>query len=359
MTSGRVRAGIAALALLSVVAVHERSRRALAAAADDPRPPHRLSETGLYAPGQPGVIDPRNRAFSPQYPLWTDGAAKSRWVYLPPGAAIDASDPYEWNVPVGARFWKEFRFDGRKVETRLIWRASTEKWVFASYMWDADGTDATLAPERGVRNVAEVAPGRFHGIPATTDCVACHVSGRPQLLGFNALQLSPDRDPGAIHGEPLAPGMITLNTLARDGLLSPVPAHFLAQPPAIRTSSPRTRSMLGYFAANCGSCHNGRGEISALGPVITQRDLLDDGDRIAGSLVGQLTRWQVPGKAEGESALVDPVDPDRSAIVVRMRSRSPSSQMPPLGTVLRDQTALEALNDWIADLVPEHSRRRD
>jgi hypothetical protein len=31
-----------------------------------------------------------------------------------------------------------------------------------------------------------------------------------------------------------------------------------------------------------------------------------------------------------------------------MRSRSPSSQMPPLGTVLRDQAAVEELARWIS-----------
>ena len=44
-------------------------------------------------------IDPRNLAFAPQYPLWTDGAAKRRWISLPPGTAIDASDPENWVFP--------------------------------------------------------------------------------------------------------------------------------------------------------------------------------------------------------------------------------------------------------------------
>jgi hypothetical protein len=31
-----------------------------------------------------------------------------------------------------------------------------------------------------------------------------------------------------------------------------------------------------------------------------------------------------------------------------MRSRSPSSQMPPLGTTLRDEAAVAAVRQWIA-----------
>ena len=40
--------------------------------------------------------------------------------------------------------------------------------------------------------------------------------------------------------------------------------------------------------------------------------------------------------------------PDASAMLVRMRSRRPSSQMPPLGTVLRDDKAIAAVSKWIA-----------
>ena len=34
--------------------------------------------------------------------------------------------------PVGTRFWKEFTFNGRKVETRFLWRASAGRWIFAT-----------------------------------------------------------------------------------------------------------------------------------------------------------------------------------------------------------------------------------
>ena len=51
--------------------------------ASEDRVPERLSETGLYVAGQPGVVAPGNRPFSPQYPLWTDGAAKARCVVPP------------------------------------------------------------------------------------------------------------------------------------------------------------------------------------------------------------------------------------------------------------------------------------
>jgi mono/diheme cytochrome c family protein len=115
--------------------------------------------------------------------------------------------------------------------------------------------------------------------------------------------------------------------------------------------------MLGYLAANCGSCHNGNGEIAVLGPSLAFKDVMADGDAVAARLVGHPTTWQVPGLAEGESALISHRAPELSAMLVRMRSRRPSSQMPPLGTILKDQDAIAALSAWIvADLVPSHER---
>lgn len=351
---GWLRAIGVALAVVWVAAAEHAIRRAQAAAPDEtPRAPARLAETGLYEAGRVGVIDPGNRPFAPQYALWSDGAAKRRWVYLPPHATIDASVADEWEFPVGTRFWKEFSFAGRKVETRLMWRASSSRWVFASYRWNPEQTDAVLAHELGEPGVAAVAPGRSHGIPAVADCLVCHGEKRPTALGFSALQLSPDRDPLAIHGETVSADMVTLTTLMAERRLSPDPAALAAAPPRIRTANPETRAALGYLAANCGGCHNGRGEIAALGPTLVTRDLVADGDAVARALVGQKTKWQVPGRPDGTSMLIDPDSPEQSAILVRMRSRQPSSQMPPLGTVLRDQAALDHLTRWVASQARE------
>jgi mono/diheme cytochrome c family protein len=321
---------------------------AASAAGGDLHAPPRLADTGLYAAGSTDDIDQRNRPFAPQYPLWSDGAAKKRWVYLPARSTIDVTSVNAWDFPVGTRFWKEFSFQGRRVETRFLWKASAAGWIAASYLWNKDGTDAVLAPEQGVRGVADIAPGRGHSIPSISDCAACHGGPRMRPLGFTALQLSTDRDPNALHAEPLQAGMVTLQTLMADGFVSPPRPEFVARPPRIATRSAETRTVLGYLATNCGSCHNGEGQVAALGPVLRERDLIEDGDAVARGLVNRATTWQVPGTPEGASVLVDPASPDSSAILVRMRSRRPSSQMPPLGTVVRDEEALDAIARWIA-----------
>lgn len=350
MTRG-MRAAAAALAIAWMAAVHAALLRGEAAPAwragtDVParNPPARLADTGF--------TETAKRPFSPQYPLWSDGAAKARWVYLPEGSTIDTSDPGDWRFPVGTKFWKQFSFNGKKVETRFLWRASPAEWVFATYVWNEEGTDAVLAPDAGVPGAVELAAGRRHDIPSQADCRACHGEKRPDPLGFNALQLSTDRDPNAIHGEPLAPGMITAATLQQERRLSPPRPEWVTDPPRIRTGSPATRAVLGYFAANCGTCHNRGGEIAYAGPSLKHSDIAD-GDTVARALLGQATAWQVPGQPAGASLMLNAAAPDASAMLARMRSRRPSSQMPPLGTVLRDAKAIDAIARWIAtDLAP-------
>jgi len=318
--------------------------------------PDSLMATGLYESGRPGVIDPRNRPFSPQYPLWTDGAGKRRWIQLPAGARIDAADVNEWDFPVGTKLWKEFAFGGHPVETRFLWRTGPGDWVLASYVWNSAGTEATLAPAVGLPRVAEVAPNRYHNIPSVDQCRACHVSNRTEVLGFNALQLSTDRDPHALHAEPLEPGMTTLRTLEEEGLLTPSRPELITSPPRIAARTPEERTLLGYLAGNCGACHNRQTELAPLGLHWKHGEVSTRGADALLSLVAHPTRWQVPGVPEGESKVIDPRQPEQSAMLRRMRSRSAASQMPPLGTVIPDRDAVALLTRWLERQQPTDVR---
>ena len=333
-----------------------------------PVAPPLLSQTGLYVHEGTLQIDARNRPFSPQYPLWSDGAAKRRWIRLPEGAAIDARDLSRWDFPIGTRFWKEFSFDGRKVETRFLWRVSQEQWVFASYAWNEAQTEASLAPETGIPNVSEVAPfdvaqgrpGKRHSIPSVADCRACHDSARTEILGFDALNLSDDRDPNAPHAEPLTGEMMTLRTLTEEGLIAPQRMELVTAPPRIEASSPQARAALGYLSTNCGSCHNRESSIASLGLIL--KHSVTDPVRRGGTLVppasaGQCTaalattagkrgHWVVP-EAEEASRIINPGHPESSALIRRVKSRRPASQMPPLGSVLVDKQAVDLLTSWV------------
>ncbi len=106
---------VAAALFVSIVRVTAAAETESAA----PLAPRLLSDTGLYSNVAKLTIDPRNRPFSPQYPLWSDGATKRRWVRLPEGSQINVANLEKWDLPVGTKFWKEFSFKGRKVETQV------------------------------------------------------------------------------------------------------------------------------------------------------------------------------------------------------------------------------------------------
>jgi hypothetical protein len=98
-----------------------------------------LCDTGLY--GSDGKVDGHNHEYTPAWEAWSDGAEKTRWVHLPDGTHIDASDPNAWSFPVGTRLWKEFRLGGRRIETRLLWKDSASHWSLAAYVSLAKKTD--------------------------------------------------------------------------------------------------------------------------------------------------------------------------------------------------------------------------
>lgn len=315
--------------------------------------PERLSDTGLYLAGTQRV-DPRNRPFAPQYPLWTDGASKARWLRLPAGARIDVRDVDNWVFPVGTRLWKEFAFNGRKVETRMIWRASADSWQYATYVWNDAQTEATLAPARGIRGVGEIAPGKRHSIPSQEDCRTCHENGTATpVLGVTALQLSTDRDPAALHADPLLPGMLTVRTLDAERLLDPPRPELASRPPRIAGDA-RTRAVLGYLSGNCGHCHNERSTVATVRyPLMMPAySSAEEVRRAVDVLRTRHTAWDAPHAEPGTTTLVADGTPDLSALFVRMRSRQPSSQMPPLGTVVRDQQAMDLIGSWIEGLSP-------
>jgi hypothetical protein len=324
-----------------------------------PVAPRLLSQTGLYsgegtrvylaeAPkGRRLVVDVRNRPFAPQYPLWSDGAGKRRWVRLPAGSRIDVANVGRWTFPVGTRFWKEFEFDGRKVETRFLWKVSDSNWVFASYAWNDAQTDATLVPEAGLPDVAEVAAGKRHSIPSLTECRSCHDSSRTEILGFSALQLSDDRDPNALHAERVSPDMVTLRTLVDEGLAHPRRTEFTTTPPRIAAATPEARAALGYLSTNCGSCHNRESSIASLG-LLLKHEVGTDAEctPALATTVGRKGHWLVPANPD-ESRVINPGKPELSALIQRVRSRRPTSQMPPIGTVVQDRAAVELLTKWV------------
>lgn len=344
----RPRRGLRALAWLAAAL-------ALPAALHGERPaswpPPTLQATGLYADWTNKTVAPANLPFSPQYPLWSDGAVKRRWMHIPRGRYIDASNPDAWQFPVGTRLWKEFRFS-RRAETRYIERTRAG-WRFATYAWNEDETEAPLAPELGVRRSVLVREGVHHAIPSQSDCRACHEAGPVVVLGVSSLQLSPDRDPNAPHAEVPPPGAVDLRSLVSRGLVRNLPARILQQPPAIVASSATERAALGYLHGNCGGCHTGTGELASLAFALNYTLTRSPGTPppALATTLRQPARFKLPGSTDALERIV-PQRPDLSLIVARMSSRHPLVQMPPLGTSIVDEDAVRLITRWIAEDLP-------
>ena len=314
--------------------------------------PEKLSQTGLFLPGTSDVA-PNLLPFAPQYPLWTDGATKRRWLHLPPGTSIDAADPDAWVFPAGTRVWKEFGYEA-PVETRMIERLADGSWRYATYIWNEDGSDADLAPAEGVPALpVQGAPGGNYSIPSGNDCRGCHEAAAQPVLGFSALQLSPDRDPLAPHAERPGPAYVDMRVLHERGLLMDLPEELVKTPPRIEAPSPQARAALGYLHGNCGHCHNDNGPIAELDLSLRQSAVARSASaaRTLETLVGY--------PAEVDTKRIDtrvvPGSHDASMLFARMRTRNPLMQMPPLGTRVSDTTAVELIGSWIEEDLSDSS----
>jgi hypothetical protein len=343
--------------LLALVSLALAATVAAAAPGSTPSPlPTRLSDTGLYEPGTLKVRADVLR-FSPQYPLWSDGTRKRRWIQLPPGTAIDASQIDAWDFPAGTKLWKEFGY-GRPIETRTIERLADGSWRFATYVWNGDGTDAVLAPEDGAVVAVVDAPGGRYAVPSRGDCVACHEGAPVPVLGFTALQLSPDRDPNALHADPKRPGQTDLRTLAERGALRGLPPAMLAHPPRIDAPTPTARAALGYLHGNCGHCHNAAGALTGLELLLAQQAAADarSAERTLASLLGHSSRFRSRDGAATQRIAVDAHG--SSVLTLRMKTDNQLARMPPLGVRVLDTEGVALIERWIArDLQPSPSTR--
>jgi hypothetical protein len=252
--------------------------------------------------------------------------------------------------PRGTKLWKEFAHEGKRVETRYIERGLDGSWRFATYIWNEAGTEAVLAPERGIAALpVRAAPQGRYAVPARTDCLACHGSTAVPVLGLSALQLSPDRDPLAAHAQAIRAGQLDLRGLVARGWLRGLPRALLDQPPRIAASTPVERAALGYLHANCGHCHNTSDSRVPLRLTLAQRaaDPAAAHAEVLRSALGAASRYQPPD-GDGAAVVVAPGNAQASVLALRMQSRHPQVQMPPLGTSLADAEGLALVHRWIA-----------
>ncbi len=310
----------------------------------DPYNPATLMDTGLCVDPACTQIADGIQAYKPRWELWSDGATKRRWIYLPPGAQIDTTDMDYWKFPVGTKLWKEFTRDNIRVETRLIWRiadnGTNADWFFMPYVWN-QAQDMAVAEEFGVPD----ANGTQHDVPSQYDCKQCHDNLEPtRVLGFGALQLDYD-NPTA--GELDLQALIDASVLTDPPTAPTTPGdpYFPLPPGGTGNENPA----LAYMHANCGHCHNPNSKQQTITPIelrlqvgklgsLSQTPAYTTVVNMTGMTVDNLTTLVIPG------------DPDNSILFHRFTSTNTAVHMPKIGTEIIDPNGKTLLQTWIANI---------
>lgn len=300
--------------------------------------PATLSAFGFFADLAQRTPAPRVTPYTLNTPLFSDYAEKQRYLYLPAGAQARYDAEAVLDLPVGAALIKTFGYQQnggfRALETRLLLHRASG-WVALPYVWNADGTDATLK-RTGARipitfaDPAGAAHSISYAVPNQNQCKDCHaLSGAITPIGPKARNLNDGRQ---------------LQSWAAAGLLDRLPADAPRLARWDDTSAPLGQRATAYLETNCAHCHNPRGAASNSGLFLDwhQPDATARG-------IGK------PPVAAGRGSggrLVDiaPGRPDESILLYRMASDEPGVAMPELGRTVGHTEALALIRQWIASM---------
>jgi hypothetical protein len=312
--------------------------------------PPDLRCTGLYSDWATKTVAPENKPYTPGLVFWSDGAQKTRWIYLPPGTKIDTSNMDEWVFPVGTKVWKEFRLGGARVETRLFTKRASDagssdlNWGWTTYRWSADESSAPRQDD-AVTNVNDAG----YEIPEHLACLQCHQGRLDILLGVEAVNL----------GNAAAVG-ITLAALADAGLLTAPPSSTSISIPEDVTG--KAQAAIGWLHVNCGTaCHSGNPNAEAQGSGLFMKlsatQLMDASTRVQDTdpyttAVNKPCHMS-PYCAIGGYLRIAAGDVAHSLEVKLAETRdggSGLSQMPPIVTHQVDEAGTAKLEAWVGAL---------
>ena len=296
---------------------------------------------GLYEPGTGcSVVAAGLRSYTPQYELWSDGASKDRYVFLPLGEQIDTSDPDNWVYPVGTRFYKTFSLAGLRLETRILEKTTAGTgvgaWDLSVWAWNMEQdavTDVTNTADPVRQNVL----GTDHDIPSGADCLRCHIgqSGHDMVNGFSAFQINYD-GAGVSYADLQTEGRI---------------ANPFAPADAVVPGDSTTAAALGWLHTNCGYCHRPNGDPSAVLRGFFMRLAVGSSGLVEGTRT-YMTGVNQPSSITFGDALCrfTPGSAEDSVAFHRLSSRDPGVQMPPLATEQTPVAAAAPVRAWIDSL---------
>jgi glucose/arabinose dehydrogenase/mono/diheme cytochrome c family protein len=316
-----------------------------------PLPPT-LADTGAFSDlasltPNPGIIP-----YQINVPFWSDNAKKSRWFSVPDTNQTIRFDPNTaWSFPARTVWIKHFELEltngvpesSHRLETRFIVR-NTNGVYGVTYRWDSS-TNATLVPEQGmdetflVHDNGIVRTQVWH-YPSRAECLTCHTAAGGLALGFNTPQLNKDMDYGAgLENQ--------IGALSRAGYFSsPVTnvnaLRALAAP--TDTASSLEYRVHSYLAANCAQCHQPGG--AAVGNW-------DARITTPISQAGIVNSALINDFGDPNNHVVTPASPNHSVLLSRISVRG-TGQMPPLDSTVLDTNAINLLDEWIRNDLPNN-----
>ena len=320
-----------------------------------PAPLMKLSDYGFFVGN---IADQQPAAdvipYSLNTPLFSDYAAKLRFVRIPPGASVNYQGEKVFDFPIGTALVKTFYYPhdfrqpdkGRTLmETRVLIREAAG-WKALPYVWNEAQTDAVLEVAGDYRNISwKDARGKKqklnYAVPNMNQCKSCHnVAGEIEPIGPSARQLNGD----------LAYASGTENQLLhwqQRGLLRGLSG--LAQAPRAPVwNDPATGSLDArariWLDINCAHCH------SPEGPASTSGFFLDVHQTDPGVL-GVRKSPVAAGRGSGGHAFdILPGKPDASILVYRLAATDPGIAMPEIGRKMVDEEGLALIREWIATM---------
>jgi uncharacterized repeat protein (TIGR03806 family) len=293
--------------------------------------PRTLAEFRFFT--DPGARQPAARVtpYELNVPLWSDGADKLRYIYLPEGTRLEADADGLLTFPVGAAIIKSFAFgEGtgqRLIETRVLLHRA-DGWAALPYRWNAAQTEATLALAGGRLDVASPAGETIsYRIPNKNQCKECH------SLGGHVIPIGP-------KARNMAQGwlaeMVDSVPAAADSL-----PHWNTRTDASAKAEPLAR---GYLDVNCAHCHQPGGMASNSGLDLRW----EQQDRQA---IGIFKRPVAAGRgAGGHEFGIVPGVPDQSILAHRLASVEPGVAMPELGKSTVDPDGVAIVRRWILEM---------
>lgn len=289
--------------------------------------PATLGEYGFFRDGARQVPAEGVTPYRVQTPLWSDGAEKLRFVFVPAGIQARAQGDGLLDLPVGSALIKTFKLDGRLIETRVLLHRA-DGWLALPYQWNAEQTEAKLVLA-GARFPAKTPAGQpiSYAIPNKNQCKECHASGGAVVpLGPKARNL-PAAWLAAFH---------------KSGRLDTVPQVTRRVPLwEDRAKVPVADAARGYLDANCAHCHNPRGAASNSGLFLDW----EQADPVA---LGIGKRPVAAGRGSGGLDFdIAPGDPAASILYHRMASLEGGVSMPEVGRDSVDPDGLAVVAEWI------------